>query len=73
MMTITVAALRGFVQLFGKLEGPCIVVMLMESIRVALKDLFLALCLVCEAQTIFGGKLESISEQSVINVIWSRN
>lgn len=43
MMTITVAvfALREFVQPFGKREGPCIIVMLTESICVALK-LFLA-------------------------------
>lgn len=42
MMTITVAvsALREFVQLFGKSEGPCIIVILMENVCVALKELF---------------------------------
>lgn len=42
MMTITVdvSALHEFVKWFGKLEGPYIVVILMENVCVALKGLF---------------------------------
>lgn len=39
-ITVAVSALHEFVQLFGKLEGPCIVVILMENACVALKELF---------------------------------
>lgn len=40
MMTVAVSALHSFVQPFGKLEGPCVVVVLMEHVCVALKELF---------------------------------
>lgn len=62
MVTVAVFALHEFVQLFGKLEGSCIIVILMENVCVALKGLFGAQRLLCEAQTIFGGKLERVSE-----------
>ena len=63
MRTVAVSALHEFVQLFGKLEGPCIIVTLMENTCVALKEFGVNMSS-CEAETIFGGKLETILEHS---------